>query len=1311
MTQTVSSRRHIVTAVLVAHDGARFLPGVIQAMRDQTQPVHRAVGVDTSSSDRSGAMLTELLGPGAVFGMEPDTGYGTAISRALQHPAARAPVPAPGPDLQTAVEWIWLLHDDCEPAPDALEQLLRAASRSQTTAVLGPKLRDLADRRVLREAGITVDRAGRRVTGIEPGEIDQGQHDGNHAVVAVSSAGMLVRRDVWDQLGGFDANLPLGRDDVDFCWRAHAAGYDVRVATDAVMFHRELSARQIRKAPAAGGRPRMLDRRGALYVFAVNVPFGPMLVMMGGCVAGTLVRATYFLVTKQQRKAWDQLGALAWLARHPLKVWRARRRRAATRKHGYAVLRDQLPKGRTLAKLAESVAALLSHGPAYEGGGLHSAVTDGVDDDLLLPNEDSVVRRVLTNPGVLLWAGLVVVALVAERSVVGPVLTGSGTLSGGALVPAWGGASELWHEYLAGYHATGVGSAASAPPYLAVVAALATLLAGKTWLAVDVLLLGCVPAAGVTAFLAARRVTAAVPARLWIAGTYALLPVAMGAVAAGRIGTAAVFVLLPLIAIAFGRILTGPSSTKPSRFTTRRAAWAAALLIAVAAAFVPLILAIAVAAALVALAAWRRLPPSAALSAVIVAVVPGVVLLPWTFHLFASPSAFLLEAGLARSGMAAAGLRPGSLLLLSPGGPGLPPVWVTAGLVLPAFCALLLRRRMALVYSGWAIALAGLVVALVVSRVRVTPPQGGPAVSAWPGVAIAIAAAGLLLAAVPVIEALWRAVGLSGDRPSRDRPSRDRQGEGQSGARPRWRSLALLAALAATASAPLLAAGSWLTTGVRGPLTTAAAPILPAFVAAASAGPDRPRTLVLRPDGGILAYTVLRTSDPTLGEPELTQSVPATRALDAAVASLAAASAGDGGDPSQALSQFDIGYVLLPAPIDQTLAHQLDGAAGLVSLTQAPAYDLWRVAGTVARVRIVTSGGTVIPVPSGSIGAGAIVPAGISGTLQLAEAAGGWSATLDGRPLASLARPADGWAQGFTLPAGGGSLLITRNETARDLSLGAEAAAVLVTFVLALPGTRATAQASAPAAVADADEKPAGSRRRRESAGRKRGRRPELAGVPLRARGRRSSGARDAAVAAGVAPDLAPTAAGPDLALARQSGLISTTQSDPIPTTRLNQPPDRLDAAPTEWQDLSAERVDLPPDRLDHPPDWLDPVPDATPGIRPEMTPATRPDAAPGGRQDAVRRQRGGAHAARHGKPSRRWRPGPADRTADRAPDRLPASASEPVRSGPESSQVSQYSPAITKDRAENGEAHDDAVPQDSGQPGRRPPWELGNRS
>ena len=1065
--------------MVVAHDGARLLTGLIHAVREQTFPVQRVVGVDTGSQDRSGATLTELLGQDAVFGMEPDTGYGAAVARALQHPAARRPGsgsaggPVQGSQGAQGTEWIWLLHDDCEPALDALEQLLNGASRSRSVAVLGPKLKDLSDRRVVREAGITTDRAGRRLTGVEPGEIDQGQHDGSRAVLAVSSAGMLIRRDVWDTLGGFDANLPLFRDDIDFCWRAHAAGYEVRVITDAVVYHRELSARQIRKTPATGGHPRLLDRRSALYVFAVNLPFWPMLGVVGACLAGSLVRAAYYLITKQQRKAAAHLGAVAWILRHPLLLRRERRRRAAHRKHGYAVLRGQLPHGRTLGRLAESAAGLLSRGSIYDSGGLHHAVVDEPGDDLPLPATDSVIRRVLTSPGVLLFAGLAVVALVAERSLTGSVLSGSATLAGGALAPAWGGAGSLWHEYLAGYHDTGIGSAANAPPYIGVMAALATLLGGKPWLATDVLLLGCVPAAGVTAFLATRRLTSVLAARIWIAASYALLPVATGAVAAGRIGTAAAFVLLPLVGITVGRMLAGPPRA------ARRAAWAAGLLIAIAAAFVPLAWPVAVIAALGAVAAWPWLGRRTATNAAIVAVVPAVILIPWTFHLVTNPSAFFGEAGLVGPGLAAAGLRPESLLLLSPGGPGLPPAWVTAGLVLPAFCALLARRRTALVYAGWGVALCGLVIALVVSRVRVTPPQGGTAVSAWPGIAIAIAAAGLLLAATPLIETVTRPLG--GDLAVGRRP-----GTG-------WRFLAAVAGLAVAVSAPALAAGYWLADGLGGPVAAAGPQILPAFVAASSAGPDRTRTLVLRQDGGAMSYAVLRDADPVLGEPELAETVSSTHALDGVVASLAAAGGGDAGDTGQALSQFDIGYVLLPAPIDQALARQLDAAAGLAPLTQASPYYLWQVSGTVARVRVLTPDGTAVAVPSGPVGVNAVVTPDTSGTLVLAEPAGGWSATLNGRPLTRLSAPVDGWAQGFVLPAGGGRLVIKHNEMARDVSLGAEAAALLVAFALALPGTRSSV--ASPVA-ADSDAIPATGRRRERADGARsarRRRRPQVA--------------------------------------------------------------------------------------------------------------------------------------------------------------------------------------------------------------------------
>src|SRR5260370_15719446 len=108
-----------------------------------------------------------------------------------------------------------------------------------------------------------------------------------------------------------------------------------------------------------------------------------------------------------------------------------------------------------------------------------------------------------------------------------------------------------------------MGWSGSTPAYVGVMAILATVLGGKPWLATDVLLLGCVPLAGITAFLATRRVTSVLTARLWIAVSYALLPVATGAVAAGRLGTAGALVLLPLLRPPIRRVPAGPPPSAP----------------------------------------------------------------------------------------------------------------------------------------------------------------------------------------------------------------------------------------------------------------------------------------------------------------------------------------------------------------------------------------------------------------------------------------------------------------------------------------------------------------------------------------------------------------------------------------------------------------------------------------------------------------------------------------------------------------------------------------------------------------------------
>ena len=144
--------------------------------------------------------------------MDRGTGYGAAVARRcgtgpptlIVPPVGRAaPARADGVGLAAARRLRARTGRAGAAAP-------RRRPRRASAAVLGPKVMDWADRRrPARGRGHASTRAGRRITGIEPREVDQGQHDGDRDVLAVGSAGMLVRRDVWDQVGGFDPAMPL----------------------------------------------------------------------------------------------------------------------------------------------------------------------------------------------------------------------------------------------------------------------------------------------------------------------------------------------------------------------------------------------------------------------------------------------------------------------------------------------------------------------------------------------------------------------------------------------------------------------------------------------------------------------------------------------------------------------------------------------------------------------------------------------------------------------------------------------------------------------------------------------------------------------------------------------------------------------------------------------------------------------------------------------------------------------------------------------------------------------------------------------
>ncbi|GAA3372174.1 glycosyltransferase [Streptomyces sannanensis] len=1049
--------RHVVTAVLVSHDGARWLPDVLAGLLGQERPAQYVIAADTGSADDSARLLTEALGDDRVLHLARRSGFGAAVDEAartapvltpedlpyLKRPSGWDPVTRTWrddaydlPELPHGdpVQWLWLLHDDSAPEPDALAELLRVADSDPYAAVVGPKLRGWYDRKQLLEAGVSIANSGRRWTGLDRREQDQGQHDQVRSVLSVSSAGMLIRRDVWEQLGGFDRHLPLMRDDVDLCWRAHAAGHRVLVAPGAVLRHAEAAARERRTVDCVGrsvASPHRVDKAGAVHTMLVNTRGAALPFVLLRLILGTLLRTFAYVVGKVPGQAVDEIRGLLSVLLRPERILAERKRRGKP-----VVAASELrplfpPPGATIrATVEQAVSDFGRRSDADSGGSRHGAVESGPggeDADYLEIEQFARLKRIARRPAPVLFALLLVVSLVACRE-----LFGGGALAGGALLPAPADVAGLWDRYAGAWHPLGTGGTQSAPPYLGALAGLSALFLGSTGFALTLLLVCSVPLAGLTAYFASRPLVESRLLRAWASVAYAFLPAVTGALATGRLGTAVLAVLLPLLARAGVAAAGFQSGTSRGSW---RATWAYTFLLTFTMAFTPVVWPAAVLLGLGVLAVRRDDITAYALRFLAAVGTPMLVLAPWSLTLLTGPSGFFREAGAEYDTGAASAL---DLLGISPGGPKAAGGLLLIGVVLAALAALLREERRFAIRTAWVTALVALVLAVFTNNV-----QGG-----WAGPATLVYGIALLAAAALGAEGVRTRVAAHGFG---------------------WRQPAAVLIALAAAVGPLLAAAGWMISGAAGPLERRDPAQVPAFVAEESGTRDQARTLIL---GGSsparVSYMLVRGSGGRLGDAELVEAGGADPRLGKIVANLVA---GSGADQSDQLSGYAIRYVLVRDGAPRQMSRVLDATPGLTRLSQLDGGALWRVDQQVARVTIVSGDAEPRPVAADPVEVHTKIPAGGSGrTLRIADrAAPGWTATLDGHELKKTT--VDGWAQGFELPAEGGRLDVTYQAPFTHTAwIWTQVTLMLVLLVLALPGRRREIDDDLPE---DADEAPA----------------------------------------------------------------------------------------------------------------------------------------------------------------------------------------------------------------------------------------------
>ncbi|MBO1765688.1 glycosyltransferase [Allobranchiibius sp. GilTou38] len=1040
-----------MTALLVVRGGhtdgldrPAFLDATCAALIEQTRPPDRLVVVDATADRMMRGYIDDherLRGAYpqvSVVAVPRDAPFAAMVDTAVDA------LPAPGEDLVVArrtggragrrpvrprdrTHWLWLLHEDSAPDSSALAELTAVVAQSERVGIAGCKVVDAADPTVLLDIGTDVTRTGRHV-GAAAGETDQGQQDHRRDVLSVSSAGMLVRQDTYNTLGGFDPAFDGEGDGLDLGWRAHLIGHSVVV----------VPAARVRQVAGDAGRDATTLRRHRQVALARASLLGMPFLAIWTALSSLLLTLVLLLGKRPRRAGVELAQGTAPLGM--LRILGARGRffrRGTTRRRNLRGL--FVPAAGALRAAYDGLldgAGGRSRGAmARDAGAAETGPVPAVAEELLV-ERGPIARSVLGPAGLLVLLLAIASAVLWRDLLTSGALTGTGRgLTGGQLLPFDTDATGIWRTYRDAWVGPGLGHPATDAPYLLVLAPLAWLVGLLPWIdhdaaggvAVAWLLFAAMPLSGLAAYRAGRVATDARWPRLAVALLWATLPTLTTAVAQGRLGAVVGHILLPFaLAGTLAALRRGASGA---------VTFAAVLAVALTGAFSPVLLIVCSA---VALAGVLLAPGVGRLRALAVFVVPWLLLGPWSRDVLTGDRRGLLAGPGALDPTRGGGVHPWELALLHPGGPGSYAVLASIPVLAIGLIGLV---RTGLGRSGAAlvgVGLLGLGAALAAPHVLLAATSRGDA-TPWTGPALDVYGFALLAAGL---------LGIAGLGAGRWRP---------------W--VHGLTAVACVGACAVAGFGVWTASA------TALTPVvssLPSVVQRQLTSGPAPRALLLTAASDDAVTYQLIGREAGLPARDLRSPYPSYDARTAAAARVLTSTGASGRtEGSRLMHQLGVEYVVVRgAAAVRRLDAPLSTTAGLTQLSAGRSSSVWRVEPTsttggdeVGSSRLVIlQGGR----PTTELASRAqhgrtdlTVPAGAPGrTLVLSEGSG-WTehgrVALDGRVL-SASPGAD--QPTYVLPAGGGHLVVetgVRHEWLAWMQLGL----LIVVLYLAIPfGTR-----------------------------------------------------------------------------------------------------------------------------------------------------------------------------------------------------------------------------------------------------------------
>ena len=214
-----------VSVIILNYNGMNFVDSCLTSVLNSNYDNLEVVLVDNNSSDGSADEALGKFGPDPRFKLDKNAkNYGFAKGNNIGASHAKG-------------QYLLFLNVDTVVDANWIQELMRTVDDDSTVGAAQCKLLLLDDPGLIDSAGHFLDWFGvSHVRGHN--ESDHGQYDDVRQVLGATGAAMLIRRPVFDQLGGFDEDFFMLFEEDDLCWRIWITGNRVLYVPGAVVLHK-----------------------------------------------------------------------------------------------------------------------------------------------------------------------------------------------------------------------------------------------------------------------------------------------------------------------------------------------------------------------------------------------------------------------------------------------------------------------------------------------------------------------------------------------------------------------------------------------------------------------------------------------------------------------------------------------------------------------------------------------------------------------------------------------------------------------------------------------------------------------------------------------------------------------------------------------------------------------------------------------------------------------------------------------------------------------------------------------------------------